>query len=125
MLILTPNDPLFNYNECEKLYNSLKEDIGEVLSFDDLLIGIDFYSFYENDKFLGCIYYYPIGKALFVNAFANRHHHKLNLECFKKSLSFYPCNIFARSNKKTSILCLLKSGFKRIGKNLYKLERSK
>lgn len=125
MLILTPDNPLFNYKECEKLYNSLKDDIGEDLPFDELLIGIDFYSFYEKDKFIGCIYYYPIGKALFVNAFANRYTHKTNIECFKKSLSFYPCNIYARSNKKTSILCLLRCGFKKIGKNLYKLERKK
>ncbi len=125
MLILTPENPLFNYDECKRLYNSCKNDIGEDLPFDELLIGIDFYSFFEKEKFIGCIYYYPIGKALFVNAFAKRHTHLINIKCFKTSLSFYDCDIFARSNKKTAILCLLRCGFKKIGKNLYKLERNK
>ena len=126
MLILTPKDYLFNYNECKKLYEDNQKFIDDNTPFKNLVNDNDihFYSFYENEKFIGCIYFYVNDNKVFVNAFAKRHTHKINLDCLKKCLSFYSCDIYARSKYQTAILCLLRCGFKKVNNNIYKYERS-
>lgn len=117
--VITPKDMTFNYTECEELYNEYKELIGDD-DFKDVINRTRFYAFYisKTMELIGCIYYYEIGRKLFVNAFANRHHHELNLECLKESMRWFKRNIYAKTNHKTAILCLLKCGFKKEN-NLY------
>lgn len=126
MLILKPEDPLFNFFECKNFYEKNQKLLDDFTPFEELIKDDDihFYSFYENEKFIGCIYFYLNNNKVFVNAFAKRHTHKTNIECLKKSLTFYSCDIFATSEHKTAILCLLKCGFKKVKDNLYKYERS-
>lgn len=123
MEIYCQNHPNFNYEECKALYDKCKRQIGSEDGFNEVLQDTHFYSFYEDGKFIGCIYFYLIDGKVYVNAFAGRHTHAINLDCFKKSLTFYNCDIYAKSIRKTAILCLLRCGFKKIGKNLYKYER--
>ena len=60
----------------------------------------------------------------YVNAFAKRGHHDLNLDCFKESLTWYEGDIYARCKQKPAILCILRCGFKKVRKNLYKKEKN-
>ncbi len=117
---------LFNYTECEELYNQCKNEIQDD-DFKDVIKRTFFYSFHiwPTGEVLGCIYYFYKGKKLYVNAFASRHHHLLNLECFKKSLEWFKCNIYAEGLHRTSRLCLLKCGFKRVKGNLFIYRRNK
>lgn len=105
---------LFNYAECEELYNSVKDEVGDD-EFGEIINRTKFYAFYiaRTKELLGCIYFYEIGRKLFINGFANRFHHQLNLECLKESMKWFKRNIYAKSKNKTAILCLLKCGFKR------------
>lgn len=122
----TPNDELFNYTECEELYNQNKELVGDG-SFEDVIKRTDFYSFtiWNNNELIGCIYYYKRdGSRTYVNAFARRGHHELNLECLKESLNRRKENvIYAETKHKTAILCLYRLGFKKISENLYEYRR--
>ena len=123
MLILTPLDVLFNYDEVKQMWEKYAENLHDCGNFDHLLKNSHFYSFFVDKKFIGCIYFYQRGDRLFVNAFAGRNTHKINLECFKKALTFYNCDIYAESKEKTAIYCILKCGFKKIVGNIYKYER--
>lgn len=126
IIVRTPKDVLFNYAECEELYNrnidKLEED---KCNFRNLLKRTFFYSFYDipTGKLIGCIYYFFKGKKLYVSAFAERGHHKLNLECFKTSLTWWTGNIYSYCKEKTAILCLLRSGFEKKSKNIFILRR--
>lgn len=126
IVVRIPTDELFNYTECEELYNKYKEEL-EDDDFDTVIKKSFFYSFYiwSNNEHIGCIYYYYDNEGrLFVNAFANRHHHQINLECFKKSLEWFDCDIYANGLHKTSRLCLRKCGFENVKDNLFILHRS-
>ncbi len=70
-------------------------------------------------KHIGCIYYYELDGKLYVNAVAYRKTHLINMECFKKSLTWWNCDIYARTHHKTAIYTILKCGFKKVGENLY------
>lgn len=124
MLILIPSDPLFDYKKVRNMWNECKDKLDDGKSFDEVLKDSHFYSFYVGNKFIGCIYFYQKedGK-LYLNAFAGRNTHKTNLKCLKKALTFYKCDVYAECKEKTAIFCILKIGFKKIGKNLYKYER--
>jgi len=123
MKVLIPNNLDFNYTECRELFEKNQNLIEDYSDFDEIIKNTFFYSFFVNNKFIGCIYYYDIDNKLFVNVFAKRHTHLINLKCFKESLTWWNCNIYAKSNKKTAIYGMLKCGFKKIGKNLYIYER--
>lgn len=123
--IYTPSDKLFNYAEIEELYNDCKELIGDD-EFKDVIDRTLFFAFYDETELIGCIYYYKLADSLmYVNAFAHRKHHELNLECFKYSLSWFDCDIYAKTQHRTAKLCLLRTGFKEVKKGLYKYIRSK
>ena len=111
--VISSKSIIFNYAECEELYNTCKDKINDD-DFEDVIKRTLFFSFYiaSTNVLIGCIYYYLKGRKLFVNAFANRKHHLINLECFKESLKWFKRNIYATSNQKTAIYCLLKCGFK-------------
>ena len=121
--VYIPTDKEFNFKECEKLYNIHEDKMEENQPFKDIVNNTFFYSFYDDDKFLGCIYYYLKDNKLFLNCFAGRHTHLKNLECFKMSLSWFNCDVYAYSIQKTAIYGLLKCGFKKISDNIYKYER--
>lgn len=122
--VLIPNDFDFNYKQNKKLYKKYRKEIGDQREFRDIAENTFFYSFYDDDKYIGFIYfYYEFGK-LFVNACANRHTHNINIECFKQTFDWFTCDIYARSQHKTAIYCLYKLGFKKIKDGLYIYERS-
>lgn len=121
--ILIPSDKDFNYQECKKLFEDNQNLLEDFYNFDTVIKNTFFYSFRKDGKHLGCIYFYEIYNNLYVNAVAYRKTHLLNLECFKKSLTWWNCDIYARTHHKTAIYGILKCGFKKIGDNLYKYER--
>lgn len=121
--ILIPSNRAFNYQECKKLFEDNQDLLEDFYNFDTVIKNTFFYSFCENGKHLGCIYYYEIDDKLFVNAVAYRKTHLTNIECFKKSLTWWNCDVYARTHHKTAIYAILKCGFKKIGKNLYKYRR--
>ena len=123
MEILIPLNPNFNYAECKKLYEDNQNLIEDFEKFDDVIKNTFFFSFLDNDKHIGCIYYYEIDNNLYVNAVAYRKTHLLNLECFKKSLTWWNCDIYARTHHKTAIYTILKCGFEKIKPNLYVYKR--
>lgn len=118
-----PKDKNFNFKQCKKLYKEHKKLIGDNQKFRDIVENTYFYSFFDDNKHLGCIYYYLKNNKLFVNAFAYRHTHELNLECLKKTFDWFNCDIYAQTTHKTAILCLYKCGFRKVKDNLYKKEK--
>lgn len=121
--VLIPSDKNFNFKQCKKLFNKYKKLIGDNQKFRNIVENTFFYSFLENEKHIGCIYYYMRKDKLFVNAFANRHTHETNIKCLKKSFEWFNCDIYAETKHKTAIYCLYKCGFKKVSENIYKLER--
>ena len=118
-----PKDKDFNYKECKKMYAQCKKQVNDNQKFRDIVDNTFFYSFFDDDKHIGCIYYYEIDNKLYVNAFAGRHTHLVNIEALKQSLSWFNCDIYAQTPHKTASLCLYRCGFKKISDNLYKYER--
>jgi hypothetical protein len=118
MRILIPVDKNFNYQECKKLFEDNQHLIEDYENFDDVIKNTFFYSFLVNSKHIGCIYYYEQDNRLYVNAVAYRKTHLINIECFKTSLTWWNCNIYARTHHKTAIYMILKCGFEKISKNL-------
>ncbi len=123
MQVLIPTDKDFNYLQCKKLYEDNQDLIEDYEKFDDVIKNTFFYSFLIDGRHIGCIYYYEIDNRLYVNVVAYRGTHLINLECFKKSLTWWNCDIYARSHQKTAIYGMLKCGFKKIGENLYIYKR--
>ena len=126
IVVRIPDDKLFNYSECEELFNRYRDILEEDgRTFRDVLENTFFYSFYDvcSGELIGCAYYFKKGNKLYVSAFAERGHQKLNLECFQTSLTWWKCNIYAYCKQKPAILGLLRSGFKKISKNMYVLRR--
>jgi hypothetical protein len=121
-----PKDPLFNYAECEELYNLHKDKLRDG-NFEDIVNNTIFYSFHIalTGELLGCIYYYERDNKTFVNVFANRGHHRLNLECFKKSLEWMDGDIYAEATERTSRIGVLRCGFERVKDNLFIYRRNK
>ncbi len=121
--VFIPNDYGFNYKQCKKLYKKYRHLINDNQEFRDIVKNTFFYSFFDDDKFVGCLYFYEKNNKLYVNGFSHRHMHKQNLECLKMSLNWFNCDIFAETPHKTAVLCLLRCGFKKSSDNLYKYER--
>ena len=117
--VFIPTDSDFNYEECKRLFEENQCLIEDFSNFDEVIKQTFFYSFFINRKHIGCIYYYEIDGKLYVNAVAYRKTHLINMECFKKSLTWWNCDIYARTHHKTAIYTILKCGFKKIGENLY------
>lgn len=121
--VFIPTDSKFNYSECKKLFEDNQHLIEDFSNFDEVINQTFFYSFIVDNQFIGCIYYYEINDKLYVNAVAYRKTHLINMECFKKSLTWWNCDIYARTHHKTAIYTILKCGFKKIKSNLYKFTR--
>ena len=121
--VFIPTNKEFNYKECKKMYKKYQRYIRDDQEFRDIVKNTFFYSFFDDDRHIGCIYYYVRNGKLFVNAFANRHTHLINIECLKKSFEWFKGNIYAETRHKTAIFCLYKCGFKKLKNNIYVLER--
>ena len=99
-------------DECKKLYESVQNKICDTNSFEFIIENTFFYLFVIEDKLIGAIYFFEDeNKKLFLNGFANRKMHLLNLECLKMSLYWFNCDIYATAQNKMSELCLRKCGF--------------
>ena len=114
--VLIPSNKEFYlfYPECKKLYESVQEKICDPNSFDFICFNTYFYLFVDENRLIGAIYYFvdKDGK-LFLNGFANRKMHKLNLECLKMSLEWFNTDIYAQAQNRASALCLLRCEFRR------------
>jgi predicted GNAT family N-acyltransferase len=121
--VKTPNDVDFNYFECKKMFEQHQEVL-DLDDFDTVINTTHFFSFSNGDEFIGCIYFYEQDSRVYVTAFAGRGHHELNLKCFKKSLEWYNCDIYAEKVQPTARYCILKCGFKRIKDDLFIYRRS-
>ena len=103
-------------DECKKLYESVQDQICDTNSFEFIIENTFFYLFVFDEKLVGAIYFFEDeNKKLFLNGFANRKMHLLNLECLKMSLNWFNCDIYATAQNKMSELCLKKCGFIQIG----------
>ena len=99
-------------DECKKLYESVQNKICDTNSFEFIIKNTFFYLFVFDEKLIGAIYFFEDkNKKLFLNGFANRKMHLLNLECLKMSLNWFDCDIYATAQNKMSELCLRKCGF--------------
>lgn len=99
-------------DECKKLYESVQDQICDTNSFEFIIENTFFYLFVFDEKLIGAIYFFEDeNKKLFLNGFANRKMHLINLECLKMSLNWFDCDIFAIAQNKMSELCLRKCGF--------------
>lgn len=123
MEIITPLSYKFEYDKVKSLWQSCKDKLDDGGNFDKVLCNSHFFSFYIDNKLIGCICFYEKDNKIFLNGFSKRKTHLENIQCIKKSLNFYNCDIFAECKQKPAILCLLKAGFKKIDTNLYKYER--
>lgn len=126
IIVRTQNDTLFNYAECEELFNKHKDKLEEDGStFDDVLKRTCFYSFYDisTGKLIGCIYYFKKGRKLYVSVFAERGHSEINFKCFAKSLTWWKGNIWAYCKQRTAKIGLIRAGFEQVSKNMYVLRR--
>ena len=124
--VLIPTDSEFSKyaDECQKLYESLQDKICDPNSFDFIIHNTFFYLFENDGKLLGGIYYFIDDKGrLFVNAFAGRKTHLLNIKCLKKTFEWFKGSIYAEAQNRASTLCLLRCGFKREKGNLFVLKR--
>ena len=122
-----PSQPECPYLEAKKMYEENQEKLEDFADFDDTIRNTLFFAFTgDNNELLGLIYYYTLDDGLtYINGVAGKKHHLTNLRGLKWTLNGFNCDIYARSKQKPAILCLLRLGFKKIDKNLYKLERTK
>jgi hypothetical protein len=122
--VRTPNLKSFNYKECKALYDANRTELQDG-EFDRVINNTLFFAFYikKTNELIGCIYFYNKGKRLFVNVFATRGHHLLNVECFKESLSWFKCDIYAEALHPTSRIGCIRCGFKRLKDNIFVYRR--
>ena len=123
--VLIPKDLEFKFfeDECKKLYENSKKQISDSNSFEFIRDNTFFYMFLDNeDKLIGGIYYFvDEDNKLFLNGFARRASHLLNLECLRLSTTWFNSDIYARAQNKASALCLLRCGFKRKNGDIFVL----
>jgi hypothetical protein len=123
--VLIPTEADFNLyeNQLRDLYEKNQEKICDTNNFDFVKNNTLFYMFLDNNKLLGAIYYFMDNSKLFLNGFSIRKNFEKNLECLKLSTTWFNCDIYAEAQNRASALCLIKTGFKRIDKNIFKLEK--
>ena len=108
------------YCECKALYESVQEKIGDKNSFDFICKNTFFYLFETDGILIGAIYYFVrADDKMYLNAFAKRKKHLLNMECLKKSLTWFQGDIYAEARNRASAFCLLRCGFKRVNGSLF------
>ncbi len=120
MKVLIPLEKDFNYSEAKSLYKKYQSLIGDIDDFDRILSSTLFYSFISDEnKFIGCLYFYKNNEKLFLNGFSNRGCHFQNIECLNMVEKWFNCDIWARTKHRTAKLCLSRAGFKKVNSELY------
>lgn len=126
IVVRTPDHPWFYYTETKNLFEKHHSKL-DVDDYETVLKTTHFFDFIlkEKGELIGFIYFYQMEDKVYVTACAERGHHELNMDCLKKSLEWYTCDIYAECKEKPAIYCLLKCGFKKVDKNLYVYRRNK
>ena len=121
MKVFTVLDKEFEPQKYKELFETYKDLINDDNVFEDIIGNTLFYAFYTDDnKFICCIYFYLKEDGnLYLNAYGQRKMHTLNIEALKKTFDWFNCDIYAKTPHKTASLCLLRTGFKKIGNELY------
>jgi len=125
-VLIPKNKEFWQYkDECQKLYESVQDKITDENSFEFIIRNTFFYLFLNNEKLIGAIYYFiDTDGKLFLNGFAKKKMHLINLKCLKMSLEWFNEDIYAQAQNRMSALCLLKCGFKRVDKNTFRKEKN-
>lgn len=126
--VLIPRDSEFCLykDECKNLYEKVQDKIHDTNTFEFICTNTFFYMFLDGNKLIGAIYYFVDEEGkLFLNGFANRKMHKLNLECLKMSLDWFNTDIYAQAQNRASALCLLRCGFRRDKGGVFVLKKVK
>ena len=114
--IVRPNKD--NYLPLKYIFDQYKEQ----MNADEFSTVVNYYDcrfFFLDENLIGCIYLYPREDKIFVNAFATRGHHQLNLFILKTVLDIAGCDVYAEPIHKTSKLCVLRLGFEKFKDNIY------
>lgn len=114
-----PSDSKFNYDECKCFYEINKFKLKEDSDFLSIIKNTFFYAFYDNNRLSFCAYFFEIDNKLWVNAFGIRKNYIFNKKCFETALSWFDCDVWAKSVEKPAIYGLLSSGFKKFRDNIY------
>lgn len=117
--VIIPTDKNFNYNECKKMYEHYKPVLNDESSFDEVLKNTFFYAFYDNEVLSLCVYFFSDNGKLWVNGYGIRKNHLFNKECFKLALSWFNCDIWAKSVQKPAIFGIMSCGFRRYKDDLF------
>jgi len=111
--------------ECKNLYESVQDKITDTNTFENICKNTFFYLFESEGDLIGAIYYFTDKNGkLFLNAFAKRKKHELNLKCLKMSLNWFRGRVYAVAQNRASALCLLKCGFVRVKDKLFVKEQN-
>lgn len=119
MEVRIPLDNDFEFERCKKMYDFYKHRVNDDSTFEEVIKNTFFYSFYENDELILCIYFYVIDEKLWVNAYGKRKKHLFNKRCFEASLGWFDCDIWANTKYRDVAWALLRCGFKKSSKNIY------
>ena len=120
MKVLMPLDSDFKYDECKKLYEKNKKILNEESTFDEVINNTFFYSFYNDENELTlCVYFFKSEGKLWINGFGIRKRHLFNKECLLKALSWFNCDIWAKSVEKPAIYGIMICGFKKYKDDIY------
>ena len=114
MRMVTSIDSDFNYQECETLYNNVKDQMDNHCEFKNIVENSHFYSFYNGNLLAGCIYISSEDGKLFLSGFSVRKNHLKNIKAIKRVISFYNCPIYAKTKHRNAEIVLKKCGFKLI-----------
>ena len=119
--VFIPSDAGFRFYETplRLLYEKVQDKIGDDNTFEFIRNNTFFYMFIYNKTLVGGIYYFIKENKLFLNGFANRKMFEVNVECLKFSTTWFNSDIYAEAQNRASALCLLKSGFQRLDRNLF------
>lgn len=119
MHVYIPTDLKFDFNACKKMYNKYSKILNESSCFEDIINNTFFYSFYDDAILTLCVYFFVKDDKLWVNGFGIRKKHLFNKQCFKKTLSWFNCDIWAESVQKAAIFAIKTCGFKKYKNNIY------
>lgn len=123
MRVVIPTDKDFDYEINKHLFDKANQTLDEKRSFDDVLRCCQFFSYYDDDEYLGFIYFFYEDDKLYVATASVPKRYAKTIECFKQALTYYNCDIYAKTVQRHVKIAALRVGFKKINDNLYKYER--
>ena len=117
-VIITPFSTS-QYYECLKMYEYNKPKVKDNATFDEVLENTMFYAFYDNDNLSLCVYFYTLDDKLWINGYGIRKNHLFNKNCFLKSLTWFNCDVWAKTVEKPVVWALLRCGFEKYSDGIY------